>query len=634
MFLGCRFKYECTNDDLMIPTPTTTLATRTPVSLRNPHSRPLDLETLYFTRSILSFRWSSNGDQIYFDTNITGRFNIWSVPSAGGWPVQVTVSDERTLLEDPSPDGRFLLYSQDEGGNEKPNLFLVNLKDGVTRNITNTKKIGYRDMKWSPHGTALAFAAEREKSGAYSIFLIDPETETVSKVAGNENGECGSLQWSPDGRKLAFVRTRDYLHMGVSVIDLETKRESMLMPIDEKSTTLTLGWTRNSEKIYVTSNANDRGTDAVALLGLEKGGLEWLTQESWESFFCDSSTTQNQYVYVINQAGNHRVFLRTLNGDEVEIPVPNGVVRMARFSPDGGRIGLLHASGDSPAEIWVYDLRSRSLKQITQSLVGGLERKNFCPPQLAVYSSFDETPIASFLYLPSNTEPDRSHPAIVYPHGGPTWQHMNDWYPSLQYFVSHGFVVIAPNYRGSTGFGRTFMEALRKDCGSGDLRDLVASLDFLNKTGYVDPRKIAIMGASWGGYLTLMALTKYPDLWSAGVAQVPMANWFTSYENEDPVLRAGDSWLMGDPVADRELWRDRSPLFFADRIKAPLLLLAGANDIRCPAEETEQMTEAVRKNGGIVEVKIYENEGHGFVRRENSIDAIKRAAKFLESHTA
>jgi len=185
MFLGCRFKYECTNDDLMIPTPTTTLATRTPVSLRNPHSRPLDLETLYFTRSILSFRWSSNGDQVYFDTNITGRFNIWSVPSAGGWPVQVTVSDERTLLEDPSPEGRFLLYSQDEGGNEKPNLFLVNLKDGVTRNITNTKKIGYRDMKWSPNGAALAFAAEREESGAYPVFLIDPETETVSKVAGN-----------------------------------------------------------------------------------------------------------------------------------------------------------------------------------------------------------------------------------------------------------------------------------------------------------------------------------------------------------------------------------------------------------------------------------------------------------------
>jgi dipeptidyl aminopeptidase/acylaminoacyl peptidase len=547
--------------------------------------------------------------------------------------VQVTVSDERTVLQDPSPDGRFLLYSQDEGGNEKPNLFLISLKDGVTSNVTNTKKISYRDVDWSPNGTALAFAAEREKPGAYSVFIIDPETQAVNKVAGNEDGECEYLQWSPDGKKLAFVRTRDYLHTGVSVIDLENKKESVLVSNDGKTTTLTLGWTRDSQKIYVTSNANARGTDAVALLGLEKNDLEWLTLNDWESFFCDSSPTENRYVHVLNGAGNHRVFLRTLSGDEVEMPLPNGVVRMARFSPDGERVGLLHASGDSPAEIWVYDLRSRTLKQITQSLVGDLERKNFSPPQLAIYPSFDRTPIASFLYLPPNIEADGSHPAIVYPHGGPMWQHMNDWYPHLQYFVSHGFVVIAPNYRGSTGFGRTFMESLRKDCGGGDLRDIVASVDFLKKTGYVDPRRVAIMGASWGGYLTLMALTKYPELWSAGAAIVPLANWFTAHQNEDPVLKANDEWLMGDPVADKELWRDRSPFFFADRIKAPLLLLAGVNDIRCPAEETEQMAEVVRKNGGVVEIKIYENERHEFARRENAIDAIKQAAKFIETHT-
>jgi len=617
----------------MIPTPTTTLTTRLPVSPQNPHSHPLDLDTLYFTRSILSFRWSSDGEQIYFDTNITGRFNIWRVPSPGGWPVQATVSDERTLLQDPSPDGRFLLYSQDEGGNEKPNLFLINLKDGLIRNITNTKKISYRDLVWAPNGKALAFAAEREKPGAYSVFTIDPESQAVNKIVGNEDGEAEYLQWSPDGKKLAFARTRDYLHTGVSVIDLETRKETVLIPIDEKSTTLTLGWTRNSEKIYVNSNSNDQGTDAVALLGLEKNELEWLTLKDWESFYCGSSSTENRYVYVRNVAGNHRAFLGSLSEDEVEIALPNGVVRMAKFSPDGARVGLLHASGDSPAEIWVYDLRNRTLNQITQSLVGGLERKNFSPPQLAVYPSFDGTPIASFLYLPPNIEPDGSHPAIVYPHGGPMWQHMNDWYPHLQYFVSHGFVVIAPNYRGSTGFGRTFMESLRKDCGGGDLHDLVAAVDFLKQTGYVDPSRIAIMGRSWGGYLTLMALSKCPELWVAGAAIVPMANWFTAHQNEDPVLKANDEWLMGDPVADRQLWRDRSPFFFADHIKAPLLLLAGANDIRCPAEETAQMAETVRKNGGVVEVKIYENEGHGFARRENDIDAIKQTAKFLETHT-
>jgi len=191
---------------------------------------------------------------------------------------------------------------------------------------------------------------------------------------------------------------------------------------------------------------------------------------------------------------------------------------------------------------------------------------------------------------------------------------------------------MAPNFRGSTGFGREFTESLRKDCGGGDLKDLVAATEYLKRTGYVDPDRIAIMGGSWGGYLTLMALTKTPEIWAAGVSIVPLANWFTAHENEDPVLQKNDEWLMGDPVTDRELWRDRSPIFFADKIRAPLLLLAGKNDIRCPVEETMQMADAARKNGVTVEVKVYEDEGHGFVRRENEIDSIKRSAKFLETH--
>lgn len=614
----------------MISTPSMKLPTQPVASFRNPHSRPLDLDALFFTRSILSFRWSSDGEHIYFDTNITGRFNIWRVPSIGGWPVQITVSDERTLLGDPSPDGLFLLYSQDVGGNEKTNLFLIDLKDGQTSSVTNTEEISYRDMRWSPDGRRLAFAAERERPGAYSTFLFDQKTRAIHKITGNDDGECTFLQWSPDGRKLAVTRTRNYIHTGVSVLDLETRQERMLVPIDGKSTTLTLGWTRDSKDIYVTSNANEHGTEAVAKLSLERRGFEWLTLRDWESFFCDSSPTEDCYVYVLNEAGNHRVFLRTSDGDEDEIPL-NGVLRLARFSPDGKRVGLLHASAESPAEIWVYDISDRKLTQITQSLVGGLERKNFVRPQLVVYPSFDGTPIAAFLYLPPNIEPDGLHPAIVYPHGGPMLQHMNDWFPLLQYFVSHDLVVIAPNYRGSTGFGRTFMQALRRDCGGGDLNDLVSSVDFLKRTGYVDAKRIIIMGASWGGYLTLMAMSKFPEIWSAGVAIVPMANWFTAYENEDPALQAGDKWLMGDPVTDRELWRDRSPFFFADQIRAPLLLLAGKNDIRCPAEETEQMAKAVRQNGGAVEVNIYENEGHGFARRENDLDAARRAAKFIET---
>ena len=589
---------------------------------------------LYLTRSIPSFRWSYDGKQIYFDSNTTGRFNIWRVSSMGGLPVQITISDERTLLEDPSPDGRFLLYKQDTGGDEKPNLFLSDLRNGGVRNITNTEKVCYRDMRWSPDGKTLVCAAERERSGAYSIFSIEAETAAVRKIVGNEDGECASLQWSLDGRKLAFTRTKNYQHAGVSVLDLGTRNEEVLAPIDGKSTNITMGWTLDNKKIYVTSNANDKGTEAVALFGLNPKKCEWLTSGAWESFLCDCSPTADCYVYVRNEAGNHRIFLRTLSGDETEIPLPGGVVKMASFSPDGKKVGVLHASADRPNDIWVYDIAAQTLLQITDSLVGGLGQENFVQPQLVVYPSFDTTPIASFLYLPANIERDGSHPAIVFPHGGPTWQHMNDWFPSIQYFVSHGFVVVAPNYRGSTGFGREFMEANIGDCGGGDLRDCVAAVDFLKKTGYVDSHQIAFTGASYGGYLTLMALTKFPSLWAAGAAFVPFANWFTAYENEDPVLQAIDEWLMGESTKYSELWRDRSPVFFADQIRAPLLMLGGANDINCPAEEIQQMADAVRQKGGSVEFKIYENEGHEFARRENEIDAYRRAAGFLLEHVS
>jgi dipeptidyl aminopeptidase/acylaminoacyl peptidase len=619
----------------MLPTPASKLSSQKIESPTNPNYHSLDIDTLYHTRSILSLRWSSDGQHLYFDTNITGRYNIWQVPTDGGWPIQLTVSDERNFLEDPSPDGKHLLYAQDVQGDEKPNLYLLSLENFTVKNLTRTEKVGYRDMRWSRDSHSIVFAAEREGPGAYPIWQLDIETGKVAKLVTNDAGDCEFIEYSPDGKKLAYSTTRNYQYSGVSTKDLETGAETVIVPIDEKSTTIVQGWTRDSKRIYVTSNANVQGTDAVALLDLKQGSAyQWLTLQEWATQLVDVSPTDDKFAYIINQAGNLRLIIRDMNGQEEEIPPVTGVVSMARFSPDGKRLAILHAQGDSPHDIWIYDIKARTLKQITSSLVGGLDKENFVNPQLVTYSSYDETPIASFLYIPPNIKQDRSNPAIVYPHGGPQWEHFNGWYPRLQYFLSQGYIIIAPNYRGSTGFGRTFTESLRKDCGGGDLKDLVAATDYLNKTGYVDPKRIAIMGGSWGGYLTLMALTKTPEIWAAGVSIVPLANWFTAHENEDPVLQKNDEWLMGDPVTDRELWRDRSPLFFAENIRAPLLLLAGKNDIRCPVEETMQMAEAARKNGVAVELKIYENEGHQFVRKENEIDSIKRAAKFLETHVS
>ena len=604
-----------------------------PAQTGSPQAAPLDLDTLFFTRRIAAVEWSADGRSLFFETNVTGRFNIWQVSRQGDWPVQMTVSDERTSLGRPSPDGRSLLYSQDRAGNEKPNLFLQPLPHGWPRPITATEAVNYRSVRWSPDGRSLAFAAERAAPGAYGVYRLDPDTAEIEFIAGHEAGQCTTVRWSPDGRRLALTRTLDYSHGGVCVFDLATREERTLLPIDAAADHQALGWTEGGRALIVASNATPWGTYGVARVDVESAAVTWLDSGEWDVELLDVAPDGDRYVCARNEGGTHTVMLRGLDGDTRTIPLPPGDTARAVFSPDGQTVALLHGSAVSPFELWVCDAGAASAPvQLSRSLVGGLGPDDFVRPSLVTYPAFDGTPISAFVYLPPGARPDGSAPAIVYVHGGPAAQHMNGWAPLVQYLVSHGFAVVAPNYRGSTGFGRAFEEANMRDMGGGDLHDVVAAAEVAAGSGYVDPRRVAVMGGSYGGYLTLMALTKYPDRWAAGVAIVPFANWFTEYEHEDQTLRDSDRARMGDPVEDADLWRDRSPIFFADRIRAPLLVLAGANDVRCPPEEAEQIARAVGANGGTVDLHVYPDEGHGFRRRENELDAHRRTAAFLKQY--
>lgn len=641
----------------MIPTPADHLPNRPLSSPPGPPTIALDLELLHNAVSIANMRWAADGRHLYIETNVSGRYNIWRIPAQGGWPVRMTISEERTTVWDPSPDGRWLLYTVDEGGNEKPNLFLMPAQGGRAANVTRTKGVGYRGMQWSKDGRYLTFAADRESLGSYGAYVMDVEARHIRKVTGNAGGECLIPRWSPDGRRLALTRTIDYLHTGVSVLDLATGDERTLLPIDGETSTFVTGWTKDGARLLVTSDRNEAGTQASGLLSVATGAIEWLTLGPWDSFAYDLSPVGDRFFYVRNTGGEHTAFIRELSGTETEVRLPPGVLYLARFSPSGDAIALLHSAAAGATEIWRCDTaraedpppdslltrgaeravadEARSLRpphRVTEALPSGLDTAGFAAPTLVTYPSFDGTRVSAWAYIPRNLARDGSHPAIVYPHGGPTAQHSNRWHADIQHLVSHGFLVIAPDYRGSSGYGRAFREANKRDLGGGDLKDIIGAAEYLKESGYVDPRRIAVMGASYGGYLTLMALTKDPDRWAAGVAVVPFANWFTEYANEDPFLQAFDRSLMGDPVKDADLWRDRSPIFFVDQVKAPLLLLAGANDIRCPAEETTQILEALRKRGRTVEAKVYDHEGHGFSRRENLVDSAQRIANFLLKH--
>ncbi len=618
---------------MSVPTPAVTLQNPQLLSPQRPDFAPVDLERLTHTRAVAALRWSADGNHIFFETNITGRMNIWRVPASGGWPVQLTINDERTALQDPSPDGRWLLYTQDVGGNEKPNIYRLPAQGGLPQALTDTEGVGYRSIHWDRANGRITFVAELEAPGKYQVYAMSPDgsDRQLLAEADETRGVVLGARVSPDGRWLALVRTHDYQHLGIALRDLENGEERWLIPIPEEGWAAAWAWGPDNRRLLVGTNLTPNGMVAPALLDIATGELTWLHRSEWDVEPLAWSEDGRYVAYVENRAGNHVLYVHDVErGEARAVPLPPGWVWEARFSPDSTRLAVLFTASDRPSDIWVCSLDDLQPHPVTNGFVGGLTPDHFVQPYVVTYPSFDGTPIAALLYIPPNLKRDGSNPAIVHIHGGPAWQSVNRWSREIAYLVTRGYIVIAPNYRGSTGFGRAFEEANRRDLGGGDLRDVVHAVDFLKSTGYVDPGKIVVMGASYGGYLTMMSVTKYPDLWAAGVAIVPFVNWFTEYENEDEVLKAYDRMMMGDPKENEALWRDRSPIFFVDNIRCPLLLLAGANDIRCPAEETQQVADVLQQKGIYVEYHIYPDEGHGFVKRENQIDAMRRVARFLE----
>ncbi len=393
----------------------------------------------------------------------------------------------------------------------------------------------------------------------------------------------------------------------------------------------------DGKKLLITANAGN-GYDNAGLLDIQSKKITWLTHEKWEVSAGNFSPDGKQVSWTANVDGNTEIYLHSLlSGKTTSLPLAKGVNTLggaeSAFSRAGTQLLYYHNGPASPSDVWVYSLASGKSQQVTNSLVAGIRSVDMVEPHLVHYPSRDgKWTISAFLYVPYNMVRNGQNAAIVYIHGGPASQSVNSFNRFIQYAANQGYMVLAPNYRGSTGYGKEFLQANLFDMGGGDLQDVLAGVDFIKQTGFLDPKKIAVMGGSYGGYLSMMAVTKAPDVWAAGVPIVPFVNWFTEIEHEDPVLQQSDLATMGDPAKNKALFEDRSPIFFVDKIKAPLLLLAGGHDPRCPKEETQQVVEAVKKRGGVAEAKIYENEGHGFAKVENQIDAYQRVADFLRAH--
>jgi dipeptidyl aminopeptidase/acylaminoacyl peptidase len=600
----------------------------------------LTIEKLYMTRAIGGTTWSPDGKTVAFISNMSGRNNLWLVSAEGGWPTQLTISHQRQAHPTWSPDGKWIAYQSDYDGDEQWDIFLVSPKTGQVVNLTNTREIAELSPTWSPDGRFLAYMVKPKTSSSYEIDVYDMLMRSVKHITTatpKDKGNVGPI-WSKDGKLIAYTQEQAKgTDSNVFVADVAAGRSTLLTPHTGESLYSANDFSPDGKRLLITSNAGN-GYDNVGLLDVATKKIAWLTEDKWEigggSFSPDGSVA----TWMANVDGNTDIFTHDLaTGKTTALPLPSGVNSLGgsetAFTRDGSRLLYYHNGPNAPNDVWVYELASGKSQQVTQSLVAGVRSEDMVQPFLVHYPSHDRKwTISAFVYVPYNLPRQPISPAIVFVHGGPTAQTVNSFNRFVQYMTNQGYLVIAPNYRGSTGYGKEFQHANLFDMGGGDLQDVLAAADWMKQTGYVDPKKLILMGGSYGGYMTMMGVTKAPDIWAAGVPIVPFVNWFTEIQNEDPVLQQSDLATMGDPEKNKSLFDDRSPINFIDQVRAPLLLLAGGHDPRCPHEESQQVVDAIKKRGGMVEYKVYENEGHGFSKVENQIDAYQRAAEFLKAH--
>lgn len=604
----------------------------------NPDAAPVPVEDLSYSRTLGATAWSHDGKEIFLVTNLTGRNNIWKIPATGGWPVQLTRSEERQAGLVPSPDGRLLYYTQDVGGDEQFDIYAVPTRGGEARNLTNTPELREAGLLIAPGGTTGAVSTKLRTDGQVNLALIDLVTGRTTPLVTEPDP---ALRWAPvawiEGGK-ALIASRSNAN--------STLAEVWRVEVPSGAKTLLLG---KAATLYEASDATPDGrliaVSANEGTGQLRGGIydtrakswRWLASTPWEQTTGSFSPDGKSLTVTRNEDGRTSAALVDVTTlAEKPIPLPVGVNAFAGgdapFSPDGKRILVVHSGADTPSDLQVVDLASGKADTVTAMALASLKPDNLPKSRIVTYKSFDGTLVSAIVTMPFNLKRDRSNPAVLLPHGGPTGQSVDGFNRTATALASRGYIVMQPNVRGSTGYGQPFQNANYQDLGGGDLRDVIAGKQFLVESGYVDPKKVGITGGSYGGYMTLIALAKTPEEFAAGAQLFGIINWFSMYETSDALLRQYLISLLGDPVEDRKVYESNSPITYIRNIKAPLLSLQGDRDIRVPRGQAEEVAAILAEIGTPNETVFYPAEGHGFAKRENQIDSLRRVIEWFDRH--
>lgn len=592
-------------------------------------------------RSAYGASFSPDGRRLSFLTDITGVAEVWSVPidlnaPYPAWPTQLTFSGERIASATFSPKADMLLVSSDVGGNERTQLYRVSGDGSTFTALTAQPEVMYLFGGWSPDGTRIAYSSNERDVRFFDVYERDMQSGAVKSLLV-QDGTNHVKGYSPDGQQVLVERHESNTRNSLLLVNVATGTARNLTsdPGGGPALHTAAAWSADRRGLYLLSNQG-RQFLSLAYLDLATTQLMYLSDISWDIERLAVTQDGRRMALITNTDGYSLLEIFDVsNGWEGREPLltptlPGGIVAEAVWSYDGTRLALTFVTPDDAPDVWVWDEVAGVVWRATQSSLGGIPRETFVNPSLIHYPTFDEREIPAFLYLPHDQQQGLG--VVIHVHGGPESQARPIFSPVIQYLVSSGYGVLTPNVRGSTGYGYEYQSLddvrLRMD----SVKDLQHAVLWLRDSGIADPRRIVVMGASYGGFMVLAAVTNYPNLWAAGVDIVGIANFVTFLENTGPWRRKLREAEYGSLEHDREFLEQISPIRLVNRITAPMFVVHGANDPRVPVGEAEQMVSALRARRVPVEYLRFEDEGHGLIKRSNRLIAYPAIAHFLDEH--
>lgn len=592
------------------------------------------IDQFYQNNRIGGGAFSDDETKLLVSSDESGIFNVYEIDIASGEKTQKTFSEKESFFAiDYLPGTNHILYSADKGGNEINHIYLM-YEDGKISDLTPGENEKASFAGWSKDKKSMYYISNKRNPKFFDFYKMKVDTWKSKMLYQNDNG-INISDMSEDESWFSFsqaITTSENKLFLTNRIDKSTIELSV-----EPGSYSSSGFSNDNKYFFFITDVGEEFSYLVKY-EIETGKEEVLFQTNWDVMYSYLSESEKYRVTAVNEDGKNTLFIKNVvNNSDVFFPtIPDGDIKGVRISKSEKKIRLTVGTSKSPNNIYVYDMGSKKLKKLTETLNPEINANDLVEAEVVRYPSFDGLEIPAIYYKPLDATKRNKVPALVWVHGGPGGQSRTGYSSFIQYLVNNGYAILAVNNRGSSGYGKTFYKMDDLNHGDKDLKDCIWGKKWLQNQDYIDAEKIGIIGGSYGGYMTMAAMTFTPDEFKVGVNIFGVTNWLRTLKSIPPYWESFRNALykeMGDPTtADSVRLYEISPVFHSDKVKNPVMVLQGANDPRVLKIESDEIVAGIEANGITVEYVVFDDEGHGFRKKENEIEAYGKVLSFLETY--